>query len=219
MNPRPEAPAMKAVLFDLLSALVDSWSLWDDIAGGEAPGRRWRMEYLRLTYGTGAYVPYLDLVADSAEAVGMPRTHAYELERRWDELSPWPPAGAVLTELARERPLAVATNCSEAMGQRAAALVGAPFRAVVTAETAGFYKPDPRVYLAGVEGLAAGAGSPAPRTDEVLFVAGSPLDIRGATRAGLTVVWHNPTRMSGGGAEVLALSVIHDLRELHSILS
>ena len=210
---------MKAVLFDLLSALIDSWSLWDDIAGGEAPGRRWRVEYLRRTYATGAYVPYLDLVAESAEAVGMPRALADELEGRWDELAPWPRAGTVLTELARHRPLAVATNCSEAMGQRAAALVGAPFRAVVTAESAGFYKPDPRVYLAGVEGLAAGGTAPPPRTDEVLFVAGSPLDIKGATRAGLTVVWHNPTRMSGGGAEELALSVIHDLRELHSILA
>lgn len=210
---------MKAVLFDLLSALIDSWSLWDDIAGGEEPGRRWRMEYLRLTYATGTYVPYLDLVADSAEAMGMPSAFADELQRRWDELAPWPHAGEVLTELAWERPLAVATNCSEAMGQRAAALVGAPFRAVVTAESAGFYKPEPRVYHAGVAGLAAGSTAPAPRTDEVLFVAGSPLDIGGATRAGLKVVWHNPTRMSGGGAEKPALSVIHDLRELHSILA
>ena len=210
---------MKAVLFDLLSALLDSWSLWDDIAGGTEPGRRWRMEYLRRTYAVGAYVPYHDLVADAAGAVGLPRTLAGELEDRWDELSPWPRAGAVLTELARERPLAIATNCSEAMGQRAAELVGAPFRAVVTAEAAGFYKPDPRIYHAGVEALRAATTARAPRTDEVLFVAGSPLDVRGATRAGLTVVWHNPMRMSGGGAGKLALSVIHDLRELRPILA
>lgn len=209
---------MKAVLFDLLSALLDSWSLWDDIAGGEAPGRSWRLEYLRRTYAVGAYVPYHDLVADSAEAVGLPRGLAAELEARWDELRPWPHAGSVLRELSRERPLGVATNCSEALGRRAAALVGAPFRSVVTAESAGFYKPDRRVYGAGVEGLGTGEGGQSPRVDEVLFVAGSPLDVRGATRAGLTVVWHNPTRMSGGGAEELALSVIHDLRDLRSIL-
>lgn len=209
---------MKAVLFDLLSALLDSWTLWDDIAGGEAPGRSWRLEYLRRTYAVGAYVPYHDLVADSAEAVGLPRGLAAELEARWDELRPWPHAGSVLRELSRERPLGVATNCSEALGRRAAALVGAPFRSVVTAESAGFYKPDRRVYGAGVEGLGTGEGGRSPRVDEVLFVAGSPLDVRGATRAGLTVVWHNPTRMSGGGAEELALSVIHDLRDLRSIL-
>lgn len=209
---------MKAVLFDLLSALIDSWSLWDDIAGGEAPGRTWRMEYLRRTYATGAYVPYHGLVADSAEAVGLSRAFADELEARWDELAPWPRAGAVLRELARERPLGVATNCSEVLGRRAAALVGAPFRSVVTAEGAGCYKPDPRIYGAGVEALLPGEGGGSPRVDEVLFVAGSPLDVHGATRAGLTVVWHNPARVPGGGAEELALRVIHDLRELRSIL-
>ncbi len=218
---------MKAVLFDLLSALLDSWSLWDDIAGGRAAGRTWRTEYLRRTYATGAYVPYRDLVADSAEAVGLPPTLAAELEARWDELVPWPRAGTVLRELARERPLGVATNCSEVLGRRAAALVGAPFRSVVTAESAGFYKPDPRIYLAGVDGLGRGGGGPqavggdaqAVGVDDVLFVAGSPLDIRGAARAGLTVVWHNPARLSGGGAEKLALHVIHDLRELPAILA
>lgn len=210
---------MKAVLFDLLSALLDSWSLWDDIAGGAAPGRRWRMEYLQRTYAVGAYVPYHDLVADSAGAVGLPRTLADELEDRWDELSPWPRAGAVLRDLARDRPIGVATNCSEVLGRRAAALVGAPFRSVVTAEAAGCYKPDPRIYRAGVEALLPGGGGGAPRADEVLFVAGSPLDVHGATRAGLTVVWHNPTRMPGGGAGEVALHVIHDLRKLRSILA
>jgi len=38
-----------AVLFDLLTALVDSWSLWNDVSGGEADGRRWRAAYLRRT--------------------------------------------------------------------------------------------------------------------------------------------------------------------------
>ena len=210
---------MKAVLFDLLSALLDSWSLWDDIAGGEAPGRRWRMEYLKRTYATGGYVPYRDLVAGSAVAVGLPRALADELEARWNELRPWPRAGAVLRELARERPLGVATNCSEVLGQRAAALVGAPFRSVVTAEAAGCYKPDPRIYRAGVEALVPGGGGGSHRMEQVLFVAGSPLDVHGATRAGLTVVWHNPARLPGGGAEELALHVIHDLRELRPILA
>ncbi len=210
---------MKAVLFDLLSALLDSWSLWDDIAGGKEPGRTWRMEYLRRTYGVGEYVPYRNLVADSAEAVGLSRVLADELEARWDELRPWPRAGAVLRELARERPLGVATNCSEVLGQRAAALVGAPFRSVVTAEAAGCYKPDPRIYRAGIEALLPGKGGGLPRADQVLFVAGSPLDVRGATRAGLTAVWHNPVRLPGGGAEELALHVLHDLRELRSILA
>ena len=107
------------------------------------------MEYLRRTYAIGTYVPYLDLVAESAEAVGMPRALADGLEARWDELTPWPGASQVLQGLARNRRLGVATNCSDVLGHRAAARVGAPFSAVVTAESAGFYKPDPRIYTAG----------------------------------------------------------------------
>ena len=203
--------AVRAVLFDLLSALIDSWSLWDDIAGSEERGRRWRFEYLRLTYGTGAYVPYLDLVAQSAAAVGLPREFAAEVEARWDELAPWPGAGAALRRLAGEMPIGVATNCSQVLGVRAAELIGAPFRSVVTAESAGFYKPDPRMYDAGVKAL----GVPAA---EVLFVAGSPLDILGAAAAGLKVVWHNPAGLDGGGAEGLAVAVIDDLRKLGGVI-
>ena len=203
--------AVRAVLFDLLSALLDSWSLWDDIAGSEERGRRWRFEYLRLTYGTGAYVPYLDLVEQSAAAVGLPRALAAELEARWDELAPWPGAGSALRRLARRLPIGVATNCSEVLGVRAAGLVGAPCRSVVTAESAGFYKPDPRIYDAGVKALGVPAG-------EVLFVAGSPRDIGGAVAAGLKVVWHNPAGLDGGGAERLAAAVIRDLGSLAGVV-
>lgn len=207
---RPPHPGV--ILFDLLSALLDSWSLWDDIAGGRGPGRRWRMEYLELTYAAGAYVPYLDLVADSAEAVGLPRGSAHELEARWDELAPWAGAGNVLRRLAEKRRLGVVTNCSEAMGRRAADLVGAPFEAVVTAESVGFYKPDTRIYAAGAKAMGA-----AP--DEVLFVAGSPFDVIGAGAAGLAVVWHNPARLASTGAEATALSVFANLGELPSLLA
>ena len=206
----PQQP--RVILFDLLSALLDSWSLWDDIAGGEGPGRRWRMEYLRRTYAIGTYVPYLDLVAESAEAVGMPRALADGLEARWDELTPWPGASQVLRGLARNRRLGVATNCSDVLGHRAAALVGAPFSAVVTAESAGFYKPDPRIYTAGVEALSA-------CPDEVLFVAGSPIDVEGAHAAGLRVAWHNPAKLAGGEAERIAVTVFDDLTELQSLLA
>ena len=201
----------KVVLFDLLSALLDSWSLWDDIAGGEGPGRRWRMEYLERTYATGAYVPYLDLVADAAKAVGLPPALAARLEDRWDELAPWPGAGPVLQGLARDLPLGVVTNCSDVLGRRAAALVGAPFRTVVTAESAGFYKPDPRIYMAGVEALHV-------LPDDVLFVAGSPFDVVGAHAVGLSVAWHNPMELAGDGAGRLAVAVLRDLAELRSLL-
>ena len=55
----------KAVLFDLLTALIDSWTLWNAVAGNEADGRRWRAAYLRRSYGEGRYRPYETLVAEN----------------------------------------------------------------------------------------------------------------------------------------------------------
>ena len=39
-----------AVLFDLLTALLDSGSLWNRVAGNPDDGKRWRAAYLRTTY-------------------------------------------------------------------------------------------------------------------------------------------------------------------------
>jgi len=38
-----------AVLFDLLTALLDSWTLWNNVAGNAEDGRQWRTAYLRRT--------------------------------------------------------------------------------------------------------------------------------------------------------------------------
>jgi len=45
----------KAVLFDLLTAIMDSWTLWDAVAGNLEDGRRWRAEYLKITYAESRY--------------------------------------------------------------------------------------------------------------------------------------------------------------------
>ena len=79
-------PVYQAVLFDLLTALLDSWTVWDETAGSQALGRRWRAEYLKRTYGCGAYRPYERVVAEAA--VGLDAAHAAALERNWARLSP-----------------------------------------------------------------------------------------------------------------------------------
>ena len=65
----PSARAYDAVLFDLLTALLDSWKLWNSVAGSQTAGRRWRAEYLKLTYAAGGYRPYENLVAKAAHDV------------------------------------------------------------------------------------------------------------------------------------------------------
>ena len=140
------------VLFDLLTALLDSWSLWNAVAGSEQAGRRWRAAYLEITYRTGRYRPYEDLVASAAESAGLSRRLADDLAARYGEIEPWPEAGQVLRTLHEAGvPLGVVTNCSEALGRLAASRVRAPFSVIVTAERAGCYKPDPRPYQVALD--------------------------------------------------------------------
>lgn len=58
-------PCFDRVVFDLLTALVDSWSLWSGVAGGASSGRAWREEYLTLIYAAGGYQPYESLVVQA----------------------------------------------------------------------------------------------------------------------------------------------------------
>ena len=171
-----------AVVFDLLTALLDSWTLWNDVAGSAEDGMKWRRRYLEITYGCGAYRPYETLVREAARDTGFPESLGAELERRWGELKPWPEAPAVLRKLSV--PLAVATNCSVRKGEQAAALVGVPFMLVETAESVGFYKPRPEVYRAVLQKLGT-------RPERTLFVAGSASDVPGAKAVGMPVYWHN----------------------------
>ena len=39
----------EAVIFDLLTAPLNSWSLWNDVAGDDNLGWDWRKRYLQLT--------------------------------------------------------------------------------------------------------------------------------------------------------------------------
>lgn len=174
----------RAVLFDLLTALLDSWSVWNAAAGSETSGRAWRAEYLRLTYGCGSYVRYEDLVRRAARTTGLAPSAADALEANWSSLPVWSGAQAALDRLAGRTRLAVVTNCSTRLGRMAAARLRTPWDVVITAEEAGFYKPDIRPYRMALERL----GVPAA---DAAFVAGSGYDLIGTSAVGLRTYWHN----------------------------
>lgn len=173
-----------AVVFDLLTALLDSWSLWNTVAGSADAGLRWRRRYLELTYQAGSYRPYEELVWEAAQSTGVGMACAEQLVARWNELAPWPEAPEVVRELARRVPLGVATNCSQRLGIAATERCGTSFAAVATAEGVGYYKPRPEPYRAVLRAL---ASDPA----RTLFVAGSAADVPGAKGVGMPVFWHN----------------------------
>lgn len=177
------------VLFDLLTALIDSWTLWNDVAESEENGRKWRAAYLRRTYETGAYRPYEALVAEAAAEAGLSPALAARLAARYVELKPWPEARDVLGALRCDGvALGVVTNCSEGLATRAVACTGIDFDVVVTAERAGYYKPDPRPYRMALDELGVTAG-------RCLFVAGSAYDLFGTSKIGLPTYWHDRVGM------------------------
>jgi 2-haloacid dehalogenase len=174
----------QAVLFDLLTGLLDSWTVWNRVAGSEAAGRKWRAAYLELTYGCGAYRPYETLVAEAAQATGLTGQHAAALHEYWKDIAPWEEAPGILRKLKERHRLGVVTNCSERLGREAAAKLGVPFDVIVTSERAGFYKPRPEPYRLALSELGL-----APK--EVLFVAGSGFDLIGTSKVGMDTYWHN----------------------------
>lgn len=174
----------KAVLFDLLTALLDSWTSWNQAAGSEQSGRAWRAAYLRLTYGCGRYVPYEQLVREAAVEVGLPESAPIALEADWLKLAPWRGAIEALQALAPHCKLAVVTNCSTRLGVQAAKILPIHWDAIVTAEEGGVYKPDPQPYWLALDKLGVNAR-------EAAFVAGSSYDMFGTAAVGLRTYWHN----------------------------
>ena len=198
----------RAVLFDLLTGLLDSWTVWNRVAGSEAAGRTWRAAYLERTYGCGAYRPYETLVAEAARSVGMNEKLAQSLEQEWESIQAWDEAAEVLKKLRQTHRLGVVTNCSEKLGRIAATRVGVPFDVIVTSERAGFYKPDPRPYQLALRELEL-----EPR--DVLFVAGSGFDLVGTGRVGLDTYWHNRVGLK---RPENAQPPMHESRSLHDLV-
>ncbi|GME36513.1 2-deoxyglucose-6-phosphate phosphatase [Neofusicoccum parvum] len=205
--PPTQPPKPRAIIFDLLTALLDSWTAWDLAAStalaqtgqprSASLGRAWRARYLQLTYGAGAYTSYAGLVRAAAAATpGLPAPLAADLLLAnyvaW--IAPWPDAAPTLARLKDAGYLlAVATNCSVELGHEAAGLCGeGVFDAVVTAEESGWYKPAKGAYEAVLRDLGCEAG-------EALFVAGSAADVPGAAAAGMRVVWHNRVGLEAVG--------------------
>ena len=182
---RQESPGhYDAVVFDLLTALLDSWSLWNQVAGSDELGLLWRKAYLERTYEAGVYRPYETIVSEAAQAAGLPASAPMHLISRWGELAPWPEVPGVLEALAERADLAVVTNCSELLGRLATRRVFKRFEVVITAEGAGFYKPRREPYAMALAALGTAPG-------RSLFVAGSAADVPGAASLGMPVYWHN----------------------------
>ena len=197
---------MHAVLFDLLSAVMNSLAIWSAAGGDERRGLAWRDAVTRRIVAAPTYVPYEELVADAAADLGLAGEAVDELFERWQEMDPWPDSAA-LSRLAL--PYAFVTNCSTSLARVAALRSQLTPRFVLSAEEAGWYKPNPRIYREACRRV----GAPAEST---LFVAGSAYDAEGAGASGLraVLVARRPADRTRHGATRIAASLHEIVTEL-----
>lgn len=122
-----------------------------------------------------------EVIAEHDLAVLGPQDQA-ELVLGWHRLNPWPDSVPGLTAMRQRYILTPLSNGGVGLLTRLAKSAALPFDCILSAELAGTYKPDPRVYhlVPGYFDL---------RPDQVLMVACHPSDLAGAKKAGLRTAY------------------------------
>lgn len=154
---------------------MNSLEVWTETARDRRLGLAWRDRVTARMIESSRYVPYEDLVVTAATQVGLAPSALEELRTRWSEMMPWPDA-AGLKRLTL--PYGFITNCSTELAEVAARRSGLRPRLTLSAQEAGWYKPDAHIYREACRRL----GFDLPTT---LYVSGSPYDAEGARAAGM----------------------------------
>ena len=206
--------AFKALLFDVFGTVVD-WR-GSIIAEGQAFGRArgldvdwaafadgWRAKYQpamqRVRDGQIGWVKLddlhrqnLDELLEEMAITSLTRDEIYHWNRVWHRLNAWPDAVEGLTKLKNKFILATLSNGNVALIVNMAKHAGLPWDAVLGAEVAGHYKPQPEAYLktAQILGLA---------PEDCLMVAAHNSDLVAAGSCGLGTAFVSRPREFGMG--------------------
>jgi 2-haloacid dehalogenase len=181
---------MKALLFDVFGTCVD----WRGSVERELERRglpielavAWRGEYQPQlgTVRSGAR-PWTTLDVLHREALdrllaarGLEVDDAAELNRIWHALDPWPDTVEGLVRLKRAYVIAPCSNGHIELLVNLAKYAGLPWDAILGAEVAHAYKPQPDAYLGSVAALGLEPG-------EVMMVAAHNGDLAAAAACGL----------------------------------
>jgi 2-haloacid dehalogenase len=197
----------KALLFDVFGTCVD-WrtSVAREAAALGLPGEQvadaWRGRYQpqleTVRSGERAWV-VLDVLHREAldDVLAELRLELGDSERdaltlAWHRLDPWPDTVEGLTRLKRRFTIAPCSNGHIAQSVNLARHAGLPWDAILGAEIAHAYKPDPVVYEASVAALGLEPG-------EVMMVAAHNGDLHAAAACGLRTAFVARPREHGPG--------------------
>jgi 2-haloacid dehalogenase len=196
-----------ALLFDVFGTCVD-WrtSVAREAAAlglpGEAVADAWRARYQpqleTVRRGQREWVVLdvlhreaLDEVLDTT-GLKLGEAERDELTLAWHRLDPWPDTVAGLTRLKRRYTIAPCSNGHIAQSVNLARHAGLPWDAILGAEIARAYKPQPQVYLASVAALGIEPG-------EAMMVAAHNGDLAAAAACGLRTAFVPRPREYGPG--------------------
>ena len=189
---RQYADAMRALIFDVFGTCVD-WrtSIQREAAAYGLPPEfadAWRAQYQpqleTVRDGSRPWVNLdilhrigLDIVLRDLDAT-LSEPDRVELTTAWHRLSPWPDVVGGLTDLKAGHIIAPCSNGHIAQSVNLARYAKLPWDAILGAEIAHAYKPDPRVYLDSVHALGL-------ETADVCMVAAHRDDLVAAAAVGL----------------------------------
>ncbi|MGF1553220.1 MAG: haloacid dehalogenase type II [Paracoccaceae bacterium] len=206
---------IEAAIFDVFGTVVDwrtgvaaevarvfaSAGIEDD---AHAVADAWRAEYQpameRVRSGARGYVALDVLHRENLERVLVARGHSGRLDeaalaylnRAWERLPPWPDSVAGIAAIRRRRLVAPCSNGSIALMARLARRGGIEWDAILGAEVARAYKPDPAAYRRSVEALDLPPG-------RVMMIAAHNGDLAAARALGLATGFVARPREHGPG--------------------
>jgi 2-haloacid dehalogenase len=208
--------SVQALTFDVFGTVVDWRS--SIIREGEALGRAkgltldwacfadaWRGLYQpNLSRVRNGELPWtklddlhrmsLDRLLADFGIAGLTEAEIDHLNRAWHRLDPWPDAVPGLTRLRRRFILATCSNGNVALMVNMARRAGLPWDAILGAEPARHYKPQPEAYLITADMLGL-------RPDQCMMVAAHNGDLAAAAGCGLrTAFVPRPAEHGPGGA-------------------
>ncbi|QIE57305.1 haloacid dehalogenase type II [Pikeienuella piscinae] len=197
--------AIRAAVFDVFGTVVDwrggvaaemaaAFRAKDVDHDAAAFADAWRGEYQpameRIRTGARGYARLDDLHRENLDIVLKARgldglfdaAERDALNHAWEHLPPWPDSVAGLAAIRERMPVATCSNGSISLMVALARFGGLVWDAVLGAEIAQGFKPDPKVYRASAAALGL-----AP--DEVVMVASHNRDLAAARAAGLATAF------------------------------
>ncbi|MDG2421169.1 MAG: haloacid dehalogenase type II [Gammaproteobacteria bacterium] len=211
------ANSVKALTFDVFGTVVDWRSSiiregqilsankglevdWPEFAdrwrGGYGPAmNRVRSGELPWTKIDDLHRLVLDELVEEFNLSGLSEQELDHFNRAWHRLTPWPDTVSGLNRLKTKYIITTLSNGNVSLLTNMAKNAGLPWDAVLSAELAKHYKPDPEAYLTAADLLSL-------PPEQVMMVAAHPGDLRAAARAGLRTAYVIRPLERGPGREV-----------------